>query len=175
MNYRIWEDVNDFRKHLLHQFVSLIQCHVQRPHISTTEGTCNIFILRSFAPTRCMTRSIKLGNHSDPPHHRISYKLPCICSRIGFLGTKRSMLSNLGMRIKNQWEGVLISDMPMKNVQFIIHHGVDRFIKQVYGKEMSGSINHQAPVDKLRLILDCYWYSFLNAFFIFVFWTLEGL
>ena len=63
----------------------------------------------------------------------------------------------------------------MEDTQLIIHHGINGFIKQVHGQEMSRSIDHQAPVNESRLVNDLYWQFFLNTVFELVPGTFEGL
>jgi hypothetical protein len=47
------------------------------------------------------------------------------------------MLCNLRMGVKYEWEGVFIDDVPMKYIEFIVHHGVNGLVNEIYWKEMS--------------------------------------
>ncbi len=54
--------------------------------------------------------------------------------------------------------------MPVENTQFVIHHGIDGFIKKVHGQEMPGSINHESAINESGLVLDDDGKHFLGTF-----------
>lgn len=85
VNNWIGENVNDLCKHLLNQFVSLIQSNIQRPHVPTAECAGYVLVLWCFAPTGSVTGSVKLWDDSNTSDHCVSDELPGISAGVGLL------------------------------------------------------------------------------------------
>jgi hypothetical protein len=61
------------------------------------------------------------------------------------------------MRVQDQRKRIFINDMPMKDTEFVVHHGVDGFVDEGNREEMTRCINHQSPIGESRLILYDKW------------------
>ena len=129
MNNWVGENVNNLSKDFFNKFISLLKSNIQRTHVPMSKSTSYVFILRSFSPTCCMTWCVKFRDDSYTSYHGVSNKLSGICCCVCFLWTERGMLCNFRMWIQNKWEGVFISDVPVEDTQFVVHHSIDSFIK----------------------------------------------
>lgn len=73
---------------------------------------------------------------------------------VGLLLAEGGVLGDLWVALEDQGECVFIGNMPMKNTQLIVHHGINRLIQQMHGQKVPRGINHQPSVNERRLILD---------------------
>ena len=133
MNDGIWEDVNNFCEDLSDQFVSLFESDVERAHVPVSEGTGDVLVLRGESPAGGMTRSVEFRDDSDSSNHGVPDEFSCVSCGVGLLLAEGSVLGDFWVRVQDQWESILVSDVPVENTQFIVHHGIDGFIEQVHG------------------------------------------
>jgi len=97
VNDWIREDVNDLSEDFFNKFVGLLKSNIQRTHVSMSKSAGNVFILRSFSPTCCMTWCIKFRDDSYTSDHGISDELSGISCCISLLWTEGGMLCNFRM------------------------------------------------------------------------------
>ena len=64
------------------------------------------------------------------------------------------MLGYFFVRVEDEGERVFIDDMPVQDIHFVVHHGIDCLIEDFHRQEVSGCVDHQASIVQERLILD---------------------
>lgn len=122
-----------------------------------------------------MTRSVKFRHNSDSSYHCVPDQLPGVGCGVSLFGTERCELSDFRMRVKDEWKGVFVSNVPMEDAELVVHHGVNGFVEQMHGQEVPRGINHEASVNECRFVFDLNGELMLQAFFILEPGTLKRL
>lgn len=149
---RVRKNIEYFRKHLLHQLVGLVERDVERTHKASAERAGYSFVFGSKAPARRVARSVELRHDSYSSPEPILHDFSGLLSCVGFFGGVAGILCDFWMRVEDEWEGVLVDDMPVEDVEFVVHHGVDGLENHVERQVMPGCVDHQSAINEGRLV-----------------------
>ena len=122
-----------------------------------------------------MARSVKLRDDSNSSAHSIADQVTGLLSRIGLFGRKGSVLGYFWVRVEDEREGVLVDYVPVKDIEFVVHHCVNSFVEQVHRQKVSWSVDHESTVWEGRLVLDSQGQSGENALLVLHFGTVDRL
>jgi len=149
---RIGKNIEYFRKHLLHQLVGLVESDIERTHKASAKRAGHSLIFGSKAPAGRVARSIEFRHNSNSSPEAILHDCSGLLCGVGFLGGVAGIVGDFWMRVEDEWEGVLVDDMPVEDVEFVVHHGVDGLENHAEGQVVPRSVNHQSAINKRRLV-----------------------
>merc|ERR1712136_427646 len=107
-----------------------------------------------FAPRVGVARSIKLGNHSNTTQTGVFNHLLDIFWSVNMLWRVSSFFCQLRHSFKNNWEGLIIHDMPMKDIEFVVSHGIQISKHDGQRLKMTSRVQQYTTMEKPGRILN---------------------
>lgn len=155
MYIRIREQLEYLFEDLFDKFVCLMESYIEWAFVFIVyKITSHIWILWCSGPTCSMAGCIYFWNYPNSPNHSISYETFNLLLRVSLVYAKSGILGKLGMADKFKRKRILINNMPMKQVQLIIHHSINCLLQNMHRNEVPRTINQQPTDFKKWFILN---------------------
>lgn len=102
------------------------------------------------------------------PDTRVFNKVFDILWEVDFLRGICPVESELWYSLRIEWEGMRVGNVPMKSIQFIVGHSINKFFHCFDRNEIPGSVQHETSISKQRSVNDSSGGNDLNRISLFI-------
>lgn len=166
MNVRVIEELIGFVENWADYVVCEIDGGIELTFILVIALDYDIFVFFASAPSISMSRRVKFNNDSDSSENGVGNELWDLVFRVG--AWQFSVLAEFRNAFNFVGEAILINDVPMKNVHFVIEHGIDLFLDWSDGQEVAWRVDEDSSPFVFRLVVDTDRDAFYEKFVVLI-------